>query len=340
LTATRTFTIHVAVPPSAYPLAFPEALASETIPLPTRMRLTPTPHRALAYPIGRASGQLLRSWGWFIVALRIALSAGVLRDATWIVGRNVQPFPMPVLDQADNPRRLVAHYDGSEVRLCSYPYATVLDGIPWWVQSYRLSGPPHRFDGQSPRWGLCITPASRGEESHLYLPQVIKTTVSTSHPRPLGRFERTDRSFPRAHGSPVLHGQDVTPGEYYDRMSPSVQVVLLPTWRLVPRPGQGASLFRYCLHLRASGDSLRRWPRRYSPLPLTSLRRVPVFSTMDSATSLRWWFAAIPYRSLRHPAWIEGTFRLTSISLPACTGKTHCRLPFPSSGKGIKRLPE
>jgi hypothetical protein len=45
---------------------------------------------------------------------------------------------------------------------------------------------------------------------------------------------------------------------------------------------------------------------------LTSLRRVPVFSTMDSATSLRWWFAAIPYRSRRHPAWSEGTFRLTS----------------------------
>jgi hypothetical protein len=81
---------------------------------------------------------------------------------------------MPVLGQADNPRRLVPHHDGSEVRLCTYPYATVLDGIPWWVQSYRLSGPLHRFDGQSPRWGLCITPASRGEESHLYLPQVIK----------------------------------------------------------------------------------------------------------------------------------------------------------------------
>jgi hypothetical protein len=88
--------------------------------------------------------------------------------------RNVQPFPVSVLDQADNPRRLVPHNDGSAVRSCTYPYATVLDGIPWWVQGYRLSGPPHRFDGQSLRWGLCITPASRGEESHLYLPQVIK----------------------------------------------------------------------------------------------------------------------------------------------------------------------
>jgi hypothetical protein len=81
---------------------------------------------------------------------------------------------MSLLDQADNPRRLVESNDGSEGRLCTYPYATVLDGIPWWVQSYRLSDPSHRFESQSPRWGLCITPASEGEEFHLYLPQVIK----------------------------------------------------------------------------------------------------------------------------------------------------------------------
>ena len=114
-------------------------------------------------------------------------------------------------------------------------------------------------------------------------PKLSRSTVSTSHPRPIGRFERTDRSFPRVHSSPVLHGQDVTPGEYYDRMPPSVQMVLLPTWRIVPRMTRSASPFRYCLHLRASGDSLRSWPRRYSPLPLTSLRRVPVFSLVHSA---------------------------------------------------------
>ena len=44
LTATCVSTVHVTVPPSAYPPAFPGAFASETIPLPTRMRLTPTPH--------------------------------------------------------------------------------------------------------------------------------------------------------------------------------------------------------------------------------------------------------------------------------------------------------
>ena len=42
------------------------------------------------------------------------------------------------------------------------------------------------------------------------------------------------RPFPRAHGSPVLHGQDVTPGEYYDRMPPPVRVVLVLLGALSP----------------------------------------------------------------------------------------------------------
>jgi hypothetical protein len=42
-TATCAFTIHGAGSPSAYPLAFPEAVASETIPHWPRMRWTPAP---------------------------------------------------------------------------------------------------------------------------------------------------------------------------------------------------------------------------------------------------------------------------------------------------------
>jgi hypothetical protein len=45
-TSTRTSTVHVAVSPSAYPGAFPRALASETIPFPIDMRLTPAPFGA------------------------------------------------------------------------------------------------------------------------------------------------------------------------------------------------------------------------------------------------------------------------------------------------------
>lgn len=82
------------------------------------------------------------------------------------------------------------------MRSCTYPYATVLDGIPRWVQSYRLSHPLHNFDGQSPPWGMCITPASGGEELHLYQFQVIKDLSAwTPHPRLVDRFEGTGRTL-------------------------------------------------------------------------------------------------------------------------------------------------
>src|SRR5215831_18244964 len=44
---------------------------------------------------GRARPALLRSWKLFGVVCRVALFAGVLRDALWITGLRVQPFPMP-----------------------------------------------------------------------------------------------------------------------------------------------------------------------------------------------------------------------------------------------------
>jgi hypothetical protein len=44
---------------------------------------------------GRAREALLRSWKLFGVVCRVALFAGVLRDALWITGLRVQPFPMP-----------------------------------------------------------------------------------------------------------------------------------------------------------------------------------------------------------------------------------------------------
>src|SRR3989454_12261381 len=42
-------------------------------------------------------------------------------------------FSISILDQADNPRRLVTHDDDADVSSCAYPYATVLDGMRWWV---------------------------------------------------------------------------------------------------------------------------------------------------------------------------------------------------------------
>ena len=83
-------------------------------------------------------------------------------------------------------------------------------------------------------------------------------------------------SFPR------LREWDVTPTDYYDRMSPSVRVVLLLLGALSPNTTGALPIFGV-VHARASGDSLEGSPSKYSPLPLTSLRRVPVFSLVHSA---------------------------------------------------------
>jgi hypothetical protein len=89
-------------------------------------------------------------------------------------------FPMSILDQAHNPRRLVAHHDDSNVSSSAYPYSTLLGGIRCWVHRDRHSLPLHRLESQSPRWGACLTRASRGEELHLYDTQVIKDLFDLS----------------------------------------------------------------------------------------------------------------------------------------------------------------
>ena len=103
---------------------------------------------------------------------------------------------MSILDQADNPRRLVAHDDDSGVSSSTYPYATLLGGIRWWVHRDRLAFPLHGVERQSRPWGSCFTLASRGEELHPYGSQVIRDLVglrpSSLAPR---HFEGTDRSF-------------------------------------------------------------------------------------------------------------------------------------------------
>jgi len=104
---------------------------------------------------------------------------------------------MSILDQADNPRRLVAHDDDSDVSSCAYPYATVLDGIRWWVQRDRLSFPLHGVEDQSRPWGPCITPASGERNCTSTGPKLSKTSsVHVPHPWRMRHFEGTDRSFP------------------------------------------------------------------------------------------------------------------------------------------------
>jgi len=115
---------------------------------------------------------------------------------------------MSILDQADNPRRLVAHDDDSDMSSCAYPYATVLDGIRWWVQRDRLSFPLHGVEDQSRPWGACITPASGGEELHLYGTQVIKDLIGPC-PSSLAHapFRGNGSQLPPVPGFPGLPGR-------------------------------------------------------------------------------------------------------------------------------------
>ena len=115
---------------------------------------------------------------------------------------------MSILDQADNPRRLVTHDDDSDVSSCAYPYATVLDGIRWWVQRDRLSFPLHGVEDQSRPWGPCITPASGGEELHLYGTQVIKDLIGPC-PSSLAHapFRGNGSQLRHVRGSPGLPGR-------------------------------------------------------------------------------------------------------------------------------------
>ncbi len=105
---------------------------------------------------------------------------------------------MSVLDQAHNLRRLVVPNDDSGVSSSAYPYATLLGGIRREILRDRLSLPLPQVADQSPRWGGCVTRASRGEELHLYIIQVIKDLFGLS-PSSLAchHFEGTDRSTAR-----------------------------------------------------------------------------------------------------------------------------------------------
>ena len=90
--------------------------------------------------------------------------------------------------------------------------------------------------------------------------------------------------------------------EYYHRSATSHTPGFGPYLALFP---EGRFPFRGLSRL-----GLRRVqpgsPLAYSPLSLACRARLPVSSPMDSATWFRWWFAAIPYRALRLPAWNRG----------------------------------
>jgi hypothetical protein len=108
---------------SAYPVAFPQAFASQTIPLPGSIRLTPAPR------LWRAPVRFSVPEPRLALHLGSHYSPGYFRDAFRIRSKAVRPFTVSVLDPADNPRRLVKTDDDSDVSSFAYPSATLLDGI-------------------------------------------------------------------------------------------------------------------------------------------------------------------------------------------------------------------
>ena len=97
-----------------------------------------------------------------------------------------------------NLRWLVVPNDDSRVSSSACPYATLLGGIRREVLRDRRSLPLHQVENQSPQWGVCLTPASRGEELPLYTIQVITDLISLSPSSlALRHFEGTDRSTAR-----------------------------------------------------------------------------------------------------------------------------------------------
>jgi hypothetical protein len=89
-----------------------------------------------------------------------------------------------ILAQANTPRRPGSPYDDSDVSSSAYPCPTVLGGIRRWSRRDRLSFPLHGLMVSRYRGEGAFTSASEGQESHLYIKQVIKDTacVFVFHP--------------------------------------------------------------------------------------------------------------------------------------------------------------
>jgi hypothetical protein len=198
LTATCTFTVHVAVPPSAYPLAFPGALASETIPLPTRMRLTPALHRVLAYPMWR---ELVGSYsvpgGGLALHLGSPCPPGYFGMPPGSCDEVSSLSPCPFWTK---PITHVGLLNLTTVQKCvCVPIHMQLcsTGFPG---GFRVTAFQTRLIALrvSRRGGACASLRHLKERNFTSTsPKLSRSTISTSHPRPVGRFERTDRSVTR-----------------------------------------------------------------------------------------------------------------------------------------------
>ena len=145
-TATYPSTFHITGAPSAYPVAFPRAFASEPIPLLPRIRWTPTQHQECRE----------RARSYSVPGRCLALRAGSHCSPGDVMGCSLEHavscpagesdfshVSVSVLDQADNLCRLVVPNDDSGVSSSACPYATLLGGMRKEILRDRLSLPLH-----------------------------------------------------------------------------------------------------------------------------------------------------------------------------------------------------
>ncbi len=143
--------------------------------------------------------------GYSVPGCRLALhvgphfSPGALREAVWTTGKRVQPareipgWLLVLLDQANNPRRLVTPDDDC-MSSSTYPYTTLLDGIRGWIPRDRLSFPLHglmvsryRGEGASPlpqrggNFTRTVSQLSRMLSSSSPLPDIMSFLGNGSH---------------------------------------------------------------------------------------------------------------------------------------------------------------
>ena len=157
------------MPTSAYPRAFPGALASWAILPPPGVRLTPAPGVLRPEsPTGVTS---------FLIPVVCWVKGLAIRRVTlWMrvgVAVKTPPFTVPVLDRAHNSRRLVALDGDSDASSCSYPCPAVLGGIPGRVPGNRRSGPLQGLMVSRDPGASASPPHQEGRESHPHRNEVV-----------------------------------------------------------------------------------------------------------------------------------------------------------------------
>jgi hypothetical protein len=196
VTATRPLTVHVAVPPSAYPLAFPGAWA-------VRPSLRLPAYGGPLLPLGRwrvQGGERGEEVTPFLgVVCRCTEARTVCRETSGCHLEHAKQCPAFLRARLGPSRYPTSACAPSRRFRSAFVSLSLCHGARRASRggpSYRLSRPLHDFDRQSPPWGLCITRHLAERKATSPTPKLARPVVSTPHPWSVDHFEGTDRCFP------------------------------------------------------------------------------------------------------------------------------------------------